>query len=476
MSEDRVAGAIAALRRPRDPDRTFADELFRRFVDGVGEEGLRNAVRADHTDDARWVRAPRHRAPWRPVAVAALLIVVAGSVVIIRSQAGDEGTTLATGTSAGVPFRALVALEETPSRGGVVEVFYESPAVWRIETVEPSAEHGAGTYLVSDGKFTLEYESSETPPNQPAPPPNTYVRRPWRDFNTWDVGINGAVAYIEPAAWDRECAAVEVLPDERIAGRPTRHFRCQGPMSPRDLERGRGVSDGEYWTDLETGLVLKQIVNVAEGNVDEGESVVKVREVIEIDYDVDFDGETFSTDPPAGAIDEADVPPPPSTSDSGRPMPPDPPSTVLVVGQPAPEWTAALVGGGEASVHDYLGQPLVVLFWATWCPEACTGAGALGAFAEQSTRTGVAFLSVATLSPIEDVRAAVVERGYQFPVALDPDGAIVEDVWGVQAFPTWVFLRADGTVAGIHGGQLPNLATVLDALVAGEPLPSPLEE
>lgn len=36
-------------------------------------------------------------------------------------------------------------------------------------------------------------------------------------------------------------------------------------------------------------------------------------------------------------------------------------------GEPAPDFTVPLAGGGEASLSDYEGRILVLDFWATWC-------------------------------------------------------------------------------------------------------------
>ncbi len=37
------------------------------------------------------------------------------------------------------------------------------------------------------------------------------------------------------------------------------------------------------------------------------------------------------------------------------------------VGQPAPDFTAAMLDGRKISLKDYRGQVLVINFWATWC-------------------------------------------------------------------------------------------------------------
>lgn len=444
MSEDRLAAAIAEVGHARVPDAAFADELFDRFVAGIGPDRL--AVLRIDTDlsPARARRQPTQRSQRlrflaAAAAVAALLALVSG----LLPGGDDEGGDLSAGIVAGVPFTATVSVEAEVSRGKKVTVAYRSPSTWRMETVEASGNHAKGSYMVSDGEYQLDYDALR----------HAYTRSKLDPrFGGW-LGINGVAGYIEPSAWDRVCSAVEPLAPERLAGRPTKHFYCRGPVKPLDEDLGTGVPEGEYWTDAETGLVLKQVLDGEES---------ATRAITDIDYSPDLRDSDFDTTPPVAARKTEDLPPDPEPADE---------ALALRMGEAPPDWNAQLIGGSEFGLSAQRGRPVALLFWAPWCDAACTGPGAITTFAEHADRSDVVMVSVGTMASVEDIAAAVSERGYTFPVAADADSRIAQELWRVDGLPFWTFVRADGTVAGWHLGSVENLDQVLDALAGGERLP-----
>ena len=175
---------------------------------------------------------------------------------------------------------------------------------------------------------------------------------------------------------------------------------------------------------------------------------------------------------------------------TGEPIPdPDPfptprsedVSSVLRVGEPAPELRGPRLGGGELSTRDLLGRPTVVLHWVP--PDAegrprddTPPADTL--LAEVAARS--AALNVLLVAAGEETPGAVghyLERqGSDAPVIFDWDGQLFER-WGLFYWPTLVLIDADGRVAGYYRHEaLVDPAPLLDALAAGDPLPSPSAE
>jgi len=124
-----------------------------------------------------------------------------------------------------------------------------------------------------------------------------------------------------------------------------------------------------------------------------------------------------------------------------------------LVGRPAPPFTLAPVGGGEAvSLSGLKGRPVVLNFWATWCVP-CYQEHAVLVSTARASGAGVQFLGVV----YEDEEPRVLEwlrrQGSAYPSLLDPEGktAIAYGVFGV---PETYFIDPGGKVVAKHVGPL----------------------
>jgi len=76
-------------------------------------------------------------------------------------------------------------------------------------------------------------------------------------------------------------------------------------------------------------------------------------------------------------------------------------------------------------------KPTLVYFWATWCPVCNLTGDAIDSVARDHR-----IITIAMQSGTEaDVRAHLHEKGIDFPVLIDEDGAIAAR-WGVRGVPT----------------------------------------
>jgi peroxiredoxin len=98
-------------------------------------------------------------------------------------------------------------------------------------------------------------------------------------------------------------------------------------------------------------------------------------------------------------------------------------------------------------------RPLLVHFWASWCP-VCR--------AEQSSIDALAndHLNIITVA-MQSGNAATVSRfisdqSLSFPVINDPDGSLAR-AWGVHAVPASFIVDADGKIRFVEVGYTTNL-------------------
>jgi thiol-disulfide isomerase/thioredoxin len=116
--------------------------------------------------------------------------------------------------------------------------------------------------------------------------------------------------------------------------------------------------------------------------------------------------------------------------------------------------------GGELAMADFRGQPLLINFWATWCPPCVRELPALDGFArEQAQAGGVRVLGLA-VDGAAPVKAFVRAAGLRLPVAVAglEGSELARQLGNAQGgLPFTVLLSADGRIAQTRLGET-NLA------------------
>lgn len=129
--------------------------------------------------------------------------------------------------------------------------------------------------------------------------------------------------------------------------------------------------------------------------------------------------------------------------------------------------------GEPVTMADYRGTPLLVNFWASWCPPCVAEMPDLEAV-HQASEGEVAFVGVNTQDTREQASALVEETGVTYDLVRDPDGELFR-AFGVFGMPTTFYVDASGDVVHQHTGLLTredlvaDLEEHLDVAVAGQP-------
>ena len=123
-----------------------------------------------------------------------------------------------------------------------------------------------------------------------------------------------------------------------------------------------------------------------------------------------------------------------------------------------PTGELALFDGGVLTFADLEGKPLVINFWASWCP-ACVSE--LPEFQKVHERLGddVTFIGFANADRRDAAVALAGEVGLSYILADDPDGSLFRSL-DLIAMPTTLFVSADGTVEEVFAGQLTESSLV----------------
>jgi thiol-disulfide isomerase/thioredoxin len=125
-------------------------------------------------------------------------------------------------------------------------------------------------------------------------------------------------------------------------------------------------------------------------------------------------------------------------------------------GKPAPAFTLKTLEGDTARLAEYLGHPVLINFWATWCTP-CRGEMPLLIAAYQAhEQEGLAVLAVDLTDQersLKDVRKFQAEFQMPFPVLLDKKGK-TRKLYALRGVPTSVFVGSDGVVRAVNQGPI----------------------
>ncbi len=134
----------------------------------------------------------------------------------------------------------------------------------------------------------------------------------------------------------------------------------------------------------------------------------------------------------------------------------------------APDFELPSLEGPPVRLSDLRGKPVIVNFWATWCPPCRAEMPALQRVAQRYQEYGLTVLLVNQGESPGQVRGFLSSLNITLPALLDDGRAAT--VYRVRGLPTTVFIRPDGRIEDvITGGPLtePFLEEKVNALLPG---------
>lgn len=132
-------------------------------------------------------------------------------------------------------------------------------------------------------------------------------------------------------------------------------------------------------------------------------------------------------------------------------------------GKPVPTITGqSLKKGGDSitiSTETAKGKPFVVMFLAHWCPHCNAEVPKLvDEFKTNGKPKDIALFGIATDNdenrPNFPAGQWLAEENWNVPTMLDDENLLATDVYGIQGYPFFVFVNADGTVNYRVSGEI----------------------
>lgn len=120
---------------------------------------------------------------------------------------------------------------------------------------------------------------------------------------------------------------------------------------------------------------------------------------------------------------------------------------------PAPDIAFERFDGSAASLADYRDRPLVVNFWASWCPSCVAELSAAFLPVQDALGEDVAFLGLNLQDDRRQALALIDQTGVRFDLAEDASGDLYEALGGI-GMPFTVLIDQEGRVVYRHHGPV----------------------
>src|SRR2546429_7249667 len=127
-------------------------------------------------------------------------------------------------------------------------------------------------------------------------------------------------------------------------------------------------------------------------------------------------------------------------------------------GRPLPSFESQTLDGQPFSSRDLVGKPVIVNFFASWCPVCSMELKDLQTLQPELQRRGISVIEVLvdqveTPDTVDAARQQLARNPLPFPVVMMVPA--FRDVFGYEGFPATYFVKADGTSSTTLFGYQP---------------------
>jgi thiol-disulfide isomerase/thioredoxin len=119
-----------------------------------------------------------------------------------------------------------------------------------------------------------------------------------------------------------------------------------------------------------------------------------------------------------------------------------------------PDFSLANLEGQQQSIHSWAGKPMLINFWATWCGPCLREIPMLKEL--QTARPDLQVVGIAIDKP-DLVAKFAADNAFNYPILIGQNEAwAAASAMGVNIFalPFTVFTAGDGSILGVHTGEL----------------------
>lgn len=142
----------------------------------------------------------------------------------------------------------------------------------------------------------------------------------------------------------------------------------------------------------------------------------------------------------------------------------------MKVGDVAPDFTRADVGGKQVQLSRYRGQLVLLNFWASWCAPCREEMPQFSTWQRQLGGRGLQVIGVSMDDDVSEVQKFLAAYPVTYPIVMG-DAKFAEHFGGVLGLPLSYLIDAQGRVVARYQGEvdLPQLEAKVRTLLAQPP-------
>lgn len=129
------------------------------------------------------------------------------------------------------------------------------------------------------------------------------------------------------------------------------------------------------------------------------------------------------------------------------------------VGKTPPDFKLSTLDGRTVSLRDFRGSPVMLNFWASWCPPCRYEMPFFQQIWEEWHGKGLVILAVNIGESAVTAKQFVDDSGFTFPVLLDTSQDVALN-YNIRSIPTTFFLDEAGVIRDMKIGAFINKAAI----------------
>jgi len=119
--------------------------------------------------------------------------------------------------------------------------------------------------------------------------------------------------------------------------------------------------------------------------------------------------------------------------------------TPILQAQATPDFALAVMDGGQYRLSDQQGKPVIINFWATWCPPCRRELPSMNQGWQKIKHQGIDMVAINVGEDEDTIFPFTADFPIEFPVLLDLNGEITAQ-WPIKGLPTTFVIDPDGRI------------------------------